>query len=157
MVDILFRLIMGHMMGDYLFQNNWMALNKKNKKIAAPILVHCFVYTLCVMLWLLPELRNNGLIMNYCVFAFIFMSHFIFDRFQIIEGWLTLIKSRNYKQIGEQAKEVLSVPMVPTEDNITKVMYLEFNVAYTALVMTIADNTAHLICMYFILKYTIGL
>lgn len=39
-------LIVAHMMGDYLLQNTWMAMNKARR--VEPCLLHSFLYTLAV-------------------------------------------------------------------------------------------------------------
>ena len=71
MDDVIFRLLMGHFMGDYLFQPLVMALNKSPRKPlneegqksegrgGVPLktalfwsLIHCTVYSLSVCLWL---------------------------------------------------------------------------------------------------------
>lgn len=39
----------GHLMGDYLIQNDWMASNKKTHWL--PCLVHVITYTLTIALW----------------------------------------------------------------------------------------------------------
>lgn len=38
-------LIFAHLIGDYLFQNDWMAQNKEGGFL--PCFVHCMIYTLC--------------------------------------------------------------------------------------------------------------
>lgn len=71
--------IVGHLVGDYLLQTDWMAQNKKLQ--SWPCLVHCVIWTVCV-----------------CVFAgwgwlaavFLFGCHFAQDRTQIVKWWMTL-------------------------------------------------------------------
>lgn len=43
---MLASMLVGHLAGDYLLQNDWMANGKKTK--ALPLLVHCGLYTLAV-------------------------------------------------------------------------------------------------------------
>ncbi|WP_301108119.1 DUF3307 domain-containing protein [Sporosarcina sp.] len=38
--------LLGHLVGDYLLQTSWMAMNKAYKWL--PLLTHCFIYTLSV-------------------------------------------------------------------------------------------------------------
>ena len=45
-IDSLVLALIGHLVGDYLLQNDWMALNKKKQHL--PCLVHCFIWALCV-------------------------------------------------------------------------------------------------------------
>ncbi len=41
--------LVGHLVGDYLVQNDWMALNKKKSML--PCLVHCAIWATCVVLF----------------------------------------------------------------------------------------------------------
>jgi len=66
--------IVGHLVGDYLLQDDWMAKEKKIKNI--PCLVHCLIWTLCVCLF--------GHIVNPFAIFFLFITHFIQDRTSII-------------------------------------------------------------------------
>ena len=135
--DVLFRLVLGHLMGDYLFQTNWMALNKKSNIFAA--ILHCIIYTALVSASIYPELKffkfNNQII----IIGLIFMSHFILDATTLIDRWLNYIGSRSFKRT-----EDLAVIKMPEQQ-----MYIR---AYTALVQTVADNTVHLFLMYLILR-----
>ena len=73
--------IIGHLVGDYLLQNDWMALNKK--QCSLPCAVHCTLWTLAVCGfagWIsLPAI------------AVLWVTHFIQDRTHIIEFWMTKI------------------------------------------------------------------
>ncbi len=69
--------IIGHLVGDYLLQTDWMALNKKH---STPICaVHCSVWTLSVCLF-------GGL--GWMAAAVLFVTHFIQDRTTIIPWWM---------------------------------------------------------------------
>ncbi len=73
--------IIGHLIGDYLLQNDWMALNKK--RMLVPCLVHCSIWTALVCSiagwWSLPAI------------GFLFVTHFIQDHTTIIRKWMSLI------------------------------------------------------------------
>jgi len=60
-----------HLIGDYLFQNNWMGLNKKDNSLA------CFVH---VLLYSLPFLIIGSL----NAVLIILVTHFIIDRTNIV-------------------------------------------------------------------------
>lgn len=80
--------IIGHLVGDYLAQNDWMALNKKlpGDEGRAACIIHCLIWTLCVSLfsgWWHPL---TGLIL--------FTTHYIQDRTQIILWWMTKVNSQ---------------------------------------------------------------
>lgn len=77
--------IVGHLVGDYLLQNDWMAAHKKltpgwyGRRACA---VHCLLWSLSVMLfsqWFLLPWR-----MSLLIFAVLFVAHFAQDRTTII-------------------------------------------------------------------------
>ncbi len=43
------NLLLGHLVGDFLFQNAWMADGKKTRII--PLIVHATIYTLCIFVF----------------------------------------------------------------------------------------------------------
>ena len=77
-------LIAGHMIGDYLLQNKWMAENKA-KKLSA-LLVHTAVYTVAV--WVASQgaggLRWLGILL-------IFVSHSLLDNRKFVTWWCKYI------------------------------------------------------------------
>jgi hypothetical protein len=85
--------IVGHLVGDYLLQNDWMALNKKKRSL--PCIVHCTLWTLSVCFfagwWTLPAI------------AVLWVTHFIQDRTGIILWYM--------KSIGQD--QFISGPCAP--------------------------------------------
>lgn len=83
--------IIGHLVGDYLLQNDWMALNKKNDWW--PCAVHCFLWTSAVLFfsgWLfIPGLR--GLV----IVVILFWTHFLQDNTQIVKFWMVHINRQS--------------------------------------------------------------
>ena len=74
--------IIGHLVGDYLLQNDWMALNKKSRLL--PCCVHCCIWSLCVTSF-------GGLIADWRVTTILVVTHFIQDHTQIVRRWMRLI------------------------------------------------------------------
>lgn len=85
----------GHMVGDYVLQNDYMALKKKQHTWNC--LVHVFVYTVSVLLFCgcLAPLRNIGA--NAMLFAVIAIPHFCIDRSKIIDRWMKLIGQEKFR------------------------------------------------------------
>lgn len=83
--------IVGHLVGDYLAQNDWMALNKKaagwHGLLACA--VHCTLWTAAVLMfsgwYALPRETLAWLIPS------LWLTHFAQDRTKIINGWMWLI------------------------------------------------------------------
>ncbi len=139
--DLLFRLLLGHLFGDYLFQSNEMALNKKKSIFWAA--VHCSIWTLIVALFLYPELSPDTLGLKQCLATcvLIWISHFALDGFNLIDWWLHAIGSRSYQNCLDYCNN----PENPPTNK-------QFMVSYTALVQTVADNAVHLLFLYIIIK-----
>ena len=70
-----------HILGDYILQSDWMAMNKGKKTV--PCLVHCFIYTLPFLI----------LTQEWKALLIIFISHFIFDRWHILLKRVIWIKN----------------------------------------------------------------
>ncbi|MEQ8175561.1 MAG: DUF3307 domain-containing protein [Syntrophomonadaceae bacterium] len=77
-------LLVGHLVGDFLFQNRWMADNKSKKVI--PLVVHSLVYSLSIfaLAWLAGgiSLMATGII---------FISHVLLDERRFTRWWITNI------------------------------------------------------------------
>jgi hypothetical protein len=92
-----FYLLVGHMLGDYIVQNDWQAKWKTNpppdgecgpRERAArqntadlACTVHCLLYTLAVWLFSFSWMPWWGL-------AVCFVAHFVIDRFRLAGRWM---------------------------------------------------------------------
>lgn len=78
--------LVGHLVGDYLAQNDWMALNKKKSTLHCA--VHCAIWTLCVMAfagwWSVP------------VAAVLFATHFAQDRTGVIRWYMSVVGQEQF-------------------------------------------------------------
>jgi hypothetical protein len=79
-------LLVSHLVGDFLLQNDWMAMNKKKR--AVPLTIHCLVYTSCI--WLIGGLGGLPLL-------FVFLSHLLIDGSNVISMWMNLVGQRGFK------------------------------------------------------------
>jgi hypothetical protein len=75
-------LLLAHLIGDFLFQNQWMAFNKQ--KLWLPLIVHCTIYTgiVGVISYLLLEQP-----LSYTGIAVIFIGHIVLDQGSFIRWW----------------------------------------------------------------------
>jgi len=78
-------LLIGHLMGDFLFQTSWMAQHKSTKWL--PLLTHASVYTLVVGL---VGLFSGGI--SLVGVAIIFIGHIILDRKTFVSFWVRNIQ-----------------------------------------------------------------
>lgn len=76
-----FPWIMAHFVGDYLLQNDWMAMNKKKSNIAC---------TIHVVLYMLPWLFTE---VTFAQFYLIFIQHWLQDRTKFISWWCRMMGS----------------------------------------------------------------
>lgn len=90
---ILLLAIIGHLVGDYLLQNDWMALNKK--KASFHCVIHCWIWTISVMLFsgwqTLPPSRALP------IFFVLFLTHFFQDRTDIVSRWMDFIGQKQFR------------------------------------------------------------
>ena len=89
MNDTLTCAIIGHLVGDYLLQNDWMALNKK--KDAAICAVHCCLWATAICLIAGWELFGRA-------YSVLLLTHFIQDHTNIIAWWMRLIKQDKFAE-----------------------------------------------------------
>lgn len=75
--------LISHLFGDFVFQNDWMAINKNqyNPKGWLACLVHCIVYT--------TFFYGQG---NSLQLGLVFITHFIIDKFSVARHWTNIFK-----------------------------------------------------------------
>ena len=78
--------IIGHLVGDYLLQSDWMAQNKKLRSL--PCFVHCLIWTACVCLF-------GGL--GWLQGLFLFVCHYAQDRTHVVKWYMNLM-SKGFTQ-----------------------------------------------------------
>jgi len=132
--DFFASLIIGHLIGDYLLQNKWMAMNKSGNTWKC--LVHCLLYTCAVTVTTWPSLHC------WQWPLLIFASHFPVDRWSLADKWLNLINSRSLRDFIANGKN--DIPSKLDADN-----YHALRGGFTAVVYAAADNTMHLALMYY--------
>jgi len=134
MNDFFAMLIFGHLIGDYIFQNKWMALRKTENIFIC--IIHCVIYTISVAITTWPYLHGWRWI------SLIFLSHFLIDRWSLAEKWLELINGRSLRDFLLCRKD--NAPEVTN-----RVAYYILRGGFTALVYTVVDNALHLIVMWY--------
>lgn len=79
------ELILGHLIGDYILQSDWMAINKKQKglKGLTACIIHCLIWSVSVYLFAFNDIASHKLI----VFVLVFLSHFILDRTNFVKWY----------------------------------------------------------------------
>lgn len=134
-------LLFGHLFGDYIFQNSWMALNKK--KHLVPLIVHCFLYTFIVSLFVR---LGTDIELGFLANSLIFLSHIVLDGTSLVEKWCDFYGIRSWDthlpKIGKGIQ-------FDAQANVANAITTSFG----AIVYVVIDNTLHLFMMFFIVKY----
>ena len=78
-LDIAGAVIICHLIGDYLFQNHWMASKKTTSTF--PCLVHAILYTFAYLI----------MTTNFSALCLIFSTHFLIDRFRLARYWIMFV------------------------------------------------------------------
>ena len=144
-------MIVAHLVGDYCLQSDWMALEKTKRSGAA--LAHAATYTLPFMLLLPPAHGGMGL-------AFIFISHFVIDRWRLARYvcWLKNFLSPPHTYgptdlFGHRDETKWRHPWSVCS---TTGYHKDRPPWLATWLLFIADNTLHLICNGIALSYLRG-
>ncbi|MGB3259874.1 DUF3307 domain-containing protein [Paenisporosarcina sp.] len=78
-------LLIGHLIGDFLFQTSWMAMLKATKWV--PLIVHCIVYTMSLIA---VAFLGVGLLPIGAI-VLLFFSHLILDKRVFVAWWVKYI------------------------------------------------------------------
>jgi Protein of unknown function (DUF3307) len=92
-MNIFTWLLLGHLVGDWMFQNDWMARGKQRRLFTKEILVHCLVYTAVVAATLWIATLRYALSPPYItVLAIIFISHWLIDAGNLAGHWVRWLR-----------------------------------------------------------------
>ena len=131
--------ILGHFVGDYLLQNQWMAVGKSHKGWHGHVC--CSVY---VLLYTIAVGTFTG--WHPAFLLAVAVPHWIIDRWSLA---VYLLKLKNgYDLHGVWQKAPLCANPAPEwlEQNVWKV-------AFAAPVYIFNDNTLHWVCLWFTVKW----
>jgi hypothetical protein len=130
-------MLLGHLAGDYLLQNQWMALNKaKNSFVGwTTALVHCVLYTLAVCLFMWN--------FDWYWMVIVFLTHFPIDKFSLGGLYVEKVKGYGLKSFVHSVNH--SEPHKYIDTNLGNNILFG---GFTAVIYTITDNTIHLILMW---------
>lgn len=92
-----FSLLIGHLVGDYLLQNDWMASNKKKSHVAC--FVHCTLYTLaCLFFSSLAAFAHPDVEhLPMWFWALIFVTHFLIDRWNFVTWYMNTAGQEGFR------------------------------------------------------------
>jgi len=138
-------LLIGHFLGDFVFQNNWMALNKKEQTY--PCFIHCTIYSCIVTLFLMQELN-----FSLFLFLFIFLSHYILDGTHLVDKWMKFYDIRSWDSSLPRAEDRYGKKtyIIWTEHPIAKDVVIT---SFGSILYVVIDNILHITMMTLGIKY----
>jgi hypothetical protein len=148
--DLFASILLGHMVGDYLLQNKWMAMNKSGSTFKCA--VHCLLYTLAVCAFTTPffdhAVWRGAAYPDWRWALAVFLSHFLIDRWSLADKWLDIIDGRSLRDFLANGHRGI-VPSGEWWDDKRYRNYHALRGGFTSLVYAAADNTMHLVAMYY--------
>ncbi len=139
-MNIFVNILFAHCCGDYICQNNYLALNKsKNSLVCA---AHCAIYTFFVLL--LTKF-------DWVWAIFIFGTHFAIDRFSLADLYLKLIRGCSLTDFIKNGQK-LSIYKVDSLD----LNYRILRGGITAFVYIVVDNSIHIFGNYYFFMWWFG-
>jgi len=147
---MMIELFLGHLVGDYLLQNEHMTTNKsKNTWMGwVACTIHCILYTFAVCLLM----QNFDLIWWVAVFC----SHFFIDKFKLAEYYMRYVKGKGMRDYVWKDKVTPMGLTITKGDMDARAPLNRYDVlegGFTSLVYSVTDNTMHLLLMWCAYKY----
>jgi hypothetical protein len=100
--------ILAHLLGDWLLQNDWMALGKRQGLFTWAGVSHCTIYTGAILAGLGV---SAGLTLQPPLWAIIslvvFLSHWLIDTTNLVQGWMAVIGQRNQTMVRVMVDQTL--------------------------------------------------
>ena len=99
-MDTFAWLAMGHLVGDWLLQNDWMARGKRKRLITAAGMAHFAVYTLTILgaLWV-SRTRAQSTEVYLLVALVVFISHWLLDATNIVDYWMRVFQQTSSSMV----------------------------------------------------------
>lgn len=148
-------MLLGHLVGDYILQNGWMALTKGGKGLKADLAcsVHVLLYTLAVVgsIWYGYQWGMSSHQLGWLTF-WIAVPHWIIDRFCLFGKFMEWKNGQHPFRLLEGTQLIgtnYSGNLVEATPDFKRKMY---DVAFAAPVYIVTDNTAHLVMMWLAIR-----
>ena len=94
-------LVVGHLVGDWLLQTDWMASRKRLSPFNWALFVHCVIYTLAIVAAMRVALHLAGVGLPWYVGAVLltFSSHWIVDASDLSHRWGRMIGQSDLEMV----------------------------------------------------------
>jgi len=144
--EMLLMAILGHFIGDYLFQPKWVAHYKTNSDWCGfwTCVLHCILYSLIISIMI-----GLGKVINPWVFGMVFLSHYPIDRYSLAQKWLDITGGRKFMNDYDEAVEYLNKQLLENgEEQQAELKTPVIVTSFGCIVYTITDNTLHIVLMW---------
>ena len=102
-------LVISHFVGDWLLQNEWMALGKKQGVFTWAGLMHFVVYTIIIIGALALSGAKQKLATSIAVCALIFVSHWAIDALDVARRWMQAVLQTDREAVRLAVDQLLHV------------------------------------------------
>ncbi|SRR5690606_2527777 len=81
-------LLIGHFVGDWMFQNDWMARDKRGRWWSSQCVIHCIVYTVIMLVFAwFGSGQSASATQLGILFSVTIITHWLIDGFNLAEIW----------------------------------------------------------------------
>lgn len=99
-MNIFSWLVLGHLLADWVFQNDWMAIGKRHCFFSFSGVIHYLLYTTIILIVLCLFSKEPPTI---CLIALVgtvvFVSHWLVDGTSIVHGWMQIFGQRQQPMV----------------------------------------------------------
>jgi hypothetical protein len=147
-IDLLVLAILGHFVGDYLWQNQWMATEKSQPGYRGHLActVHVMFYTIAVLAFMSSGFIDITLGRFGLLALIIAIPHWIIDRWSLAKYWLWFKNGYSMHEVWQKAPLCAAPAPDALEQSVWKV-------AFAAPVYIVNDNTLHWVCLWFTIRW----
>jgi len=111
-------LFLGHFVADWLLQNDWMALGKRDSLFTQPGLAHYTIYTAVILsIFALTAPSYTDFSPLFVVASIVFISHWLIDGTDLAQRWMRCFGQRDQTMVRviiDQTFHLLVLGMLAT-------------------------------------------
>ena len=110
-MNLIAWLLVGHLIGDWLLQNDWMATGKKQGFVTTAGITHFAIYTAVIMAS--AAIPLSGRLFDPFTFVaavlFVFVMHWLIDATSLVEQWMHLFRQTDIPMVRVMVDQTFHV------------------------------------------------
>lgn len=146
-MDALTCAIIGHLVGDYLLQNDWMAAGKKTNSFICAI--HAQIWTCCVLIFAGWTTWSHPLQTVLIAHALLFAMHFAQDRGSFVVWWMKRMGQSKFMQCDQITRFI-------DHDDIYGNVQTKITPGLGPWSIIVVDNVWHIVQIWAVWKFIIN-